>query len=50
MRLDFVQDVKKRKKNIPVVKIVKDVMTKKRPLPRVFLTGFKNILTKKNYK
>ena len=34
MRPTFVQDVKKRKKNIQVVRIVKDVMAKKRLLPR----------------
>ena len=34
MRPTFLQDVKKRKKNIQVVRIVKDVMAKKRLLPR----------------
>ena len=44
MRPAFVQDVKKKKgKDIQVEKIAKDVMTKQRLFPRVFLclvTGY----------
>ena len=36
MRPAFAQDVKKKRKDIQVVRIVKDVMTKKRLFPRVF--------------
>ena len=42
VRPAFVQDVKKRKKNIQVARIVKDVMTRKR-----FLSRHKNFLHEK---
>ena len=47
MRPAFVQDVKKRKKNIKYGRFVKDVMTKQKASSQGFFTGYKNFLTKK---